>query len=296
MAENGLIREPAPAKINLYLEVGPLAADGYHPVTTILQTLALHDLVTLDPDAPFSFECDPSVGVPSEENIACRAAHELARHAGRTLEGAFHVEKAIPTGAGLGGGSSDAAAVLRVLCDDWGYDPLDPEVVAVAASLGADVPFFLRGGTGLYGGRGDELVQALPTVPLDVVIVNPGEPVPTAAAYTAFDRLVVPPAPGPQPMIDALVSGDPDLVAAALHNDMTEASCALVPAVAQAIRLVQGSSGVIGTAMAGSGSSVFGICETVDSAMETAELASAMGSWTVATRAIGVYGTDWESV
>jgi 4-diphosphocytidyl-2-C-methyl-D-erythritol kinase len=133
------------------------------------------------------------------------------------------------------------------------------------------------------GGRGDEPLEDLPTPHLDIVLVNPGVPVPTGAAYAQFDRLVRSADRSVDEMVEAVRSCDAAAVASALHDNMTEASCALVPEIRGALRFVTESRGVLGAAMAGSGSTVFGVCADADSSRECAERASERGWWSCAT-------------
>ena len=156
----------APAKINWTLEVLGRRPDGYHEVRTILQTVDLCDRVRVSPAAdlelvlagPIGQASAPLNAMPSSENLAYRAAALLRdRAGGRSLGARIELEKAIPAGAGLGGGSSDAAATLRALDRLWGLSLPPAELARLGARLGADVPFFLFGGTALGRGRGDEV-------------------------------------------------------------------------------------------------------------------------------------------
>lgn len=275
----------APAKVNLHLAVGARRSDGYHDVTTVLQALAFGDTVTITPSAEFGFACTPDLGLAAEENLACRAAHAMAQRFDRPLTASIAVEKRVPAGAGLGGASSDAAAVLLGLAQLWEMDPADEGLADVARSLGADVPFFLMRGAALFGGRGDLLERPLPALDAPIVLVKPAPSVPTAQAYAAFDRLAASPPPPPEAIIAALEDGDPAAVAAHLYNNMTEAALALVPEIAGVLRLLGESSGIRGTTMAGSGSAVFGICADERAAEACAESARALGLWAVATHA-----------
>lgn len=279
------LRVLAPAKVNLHLTVGAAAADGYHPVETVLQALALSDVVELSPGGP-SFLCEPDLGLPAAENLAWRAARAMEQRFGRPLDMAISVEKRIPSGAGLGGASSDAAAVIVGLATHWGIDRDDVRLRVVARSLGADVPFFLEGGAAVFGGRGDVLTRRVRSLDAAVVVVKPTEPVPTALAYEAFDRLASAiPHASTTGLVRALEAGDVRGVAQLLHNDMTASSVGLVPAIAEALDSVRSAPGVLGAAMAGSGSAVFGICEDDRSALECAEQMGASGHWSTATRA-----------
>ena len=162
----------APGKINWTLEVLGHRPDGYHEVRTVLQTVDLCDRVRVSPSTDLELVLTglvgqagaPLAGVPPSENLAYRAAALLRDRAGGQALGArIELEKAIPAGAGLGGGSSDAAATLRALDRLWGLGLAPAELARLGAQLGADVPFFLFGGTALGRGRGDE-VTPLPDV------------------------------------------------------------------------------------------------------------------------------------
>lgn len=281
----------APAKVNLHLVVGAVRDDGYHDVTTVLHALALHDTVTLTGGVPFSFACEPDIGLRPEENLAARAARSMAARFGRDLDVAIAIEKRIPAGGGLGGASADAAAVLTGMAALWGIDAQAHELVEVARSLGADVPFFLGGGAALMTGRGDVLEHRFGALDAPVVLVKPEEPVPTAAAYAAFDRLAsLDPSAGRLrtdvsfALRSALDAGDVREAAGALVNTMTPASVSLVPAIGDALALVSGAPGVLGAEMAGSGSTVFGICADDETATRVADLARVAGYWTAVTR------------
>jgi 4-diphosphocytidyl-2-C-methyl-D-erythritol kinase len=273
----------APAKVNLHLAVGPTRPDGYHELVTVFQSLELSDVITLTSGSP-SFSCTPDLGLPPHENLAHRAALAMAERFGRPLGVSVRIEKSIPSGAGLGGASTDAAGVVCGLAEWWGIPRTDTAVVEVARSLGADVPFFLEGGAALYTGRGDVLERRLRSLDAPIVLVKPPLPVSTAAAYIAFDRRPVPMGPYPAPLLDALSAADVDGVAAALHNTMTHASIELVPQVGEALALVTAAPGVLGAAVAGSGSTVFGICADADATTALAGRARAAGYWSVATR------------
>jgi 4-diphosphocytidyl-2-C-methyl-D-erythritol kinase len=178
---------PARAKINLHLRVLFRRPDGYHELRTIFQTIDLADILTLTPrpDGELSLACDDP-GVPTDDrNLCLRAARRLREAAGGS--GArIELAKRIPVQAGLGGGSSDAATTLLGLNRLWGLDRPVADLAEIGASLGADVPFFLRGGTALGVGRGDELAP-LPDAPGGaVLVVSPPVAVSTAWAY---DRL-----------------------------------------------------------------------------------------------------------
>ncbi|MFA5844612.1 MAG: 4-(cytidine 5'-diphospho)-2-C-methyl-D-erythritol kinase [Coriobacteriia bacterium] len=282
----------APAKVNLFLSVGRRRDDGFHDVSTVLTALSLHDTVTVTPAAGFSFVCEPEIAVFPERNLACAAAVALSSSLERPLAVALRVVKRLPVGGGLGGGSSDAAAVILGLCSLWEVDPHSAVVRAVAARLGADVPFFLTGGTGLYKSRGDELVARMPTPEADIVVVDVGEPVSTAAVYAALDVAPsqVTEATG---MVEALQAGDLALIGSRLRNDLSAASCGLLPSIADALGMLGSSPGVLGAAMAGSGSCVFAIAESEDAAKAVADRATVRGwrAWVTRTSPLGAVVT-----
>ncbi len=277
----------APAKVNLYLEVGGVRPDGYHDVVTVLQTLALHDTLTFAPSDGLEVVCTPDLGMPAEENLVHRAALALAHGVARPPHVRIEVDKAIPSGAGLGGGSSDAAAALVGLAALWGIAADAPVLARVAAALGADVPFFFTGGTALFTGRGDVRVARYPTPELDITLVKPAPSLPTAAAYVAFDLLGPPPAGDPEAMRAACESNDPRRVAAALHNNFTDVSAGLVSEIADALAWSAAAEGVLGVAMAGSGSATFAVCADAGGAETVADAARRQGWWAVATRTTG---------
>lgn len=183
----------APAKINLTLEVGDTRPDGYHDLTSILQTLALADEVALEPVAATSIESTGPFagGSPAgPENLAWRAIDALADALGREPEPfRIRIVKRIPAAGGLGGGASDAATVLRLLARHW-PGVTEQALATAAAAVGSDEPFFLAGGTALVGGRG-ERVTSLPDLPgHGVVLFIPPDTLPskTATLFRALDR------------------------------------------------------------------------------------------------------------
>lgn len=192
MAQSSELSVRAFAKINLDLRVGAVQPDGYHDVRTVLQTLRLHDTLTFTPRrGPFTIACE-TPGVPlDQKNLVWKAAallHAAARRRGTGPSG-IHVrlDKRVPSEAGLGGGSADAAATLLALTRLWRLEPDLPTLLRLAARLGADVPFFLAGGTALGVGRGDDISPLTEPPATDVVLVKPPFGVSTPDAYRWFD-------------------------------------------------------------------------------------------------------------
>ncbi|MCJ7822857.1 MAG: 4-(cytidine 5'-diphospho)-2-C-methyl-D-erythritol kinase, partial [Armatimonadetes bacterium] len=216
----------ASAKVNLCLRVLGRRSDGYHEVQTVLHTVGIWDTLRLSP-LPGERRIALTVNVPEvpadESNLCWRAAHLLAERAGTPHGVRIDLEKCIPAGAGMGGGSSDAAATLAGLSRMWELD-LDPaELEGIGAELGADVPFFLRGGCCLARGRGEKL-EDLAAVDAWLVVVVPERRVPTAQAYAALGRGATrgrrrPLTRAIQRVVNASAEGDIHALAAALHND-----------------------------------------------------------------------------
>lgn len=187
------LRLLAPAKINWTLEVLGKRPDGYHEVRTVMQTIDLCDEITVAPAGKLSLDINGSEqalrDLPREDNLAYRAAQLLWERAGFRGGARIVLAKRIPVAAGLGGGSSDAAAVLRGLRRLWALNISDRELTSIAAQLGSDVPFFLRGGTAVASGRG-EVIQPLPDAPVrELTIAWPSHaprPDKTARMYAAL--------------------------------------------------------------------------------------------------------------
>lgn len=176
---------PAYAKLNLTFEVLGRRDDGFHQVTTIMQTIGLADLLHFEPSAALKVECEyPELA--GEQNLVWKAAVELAKAGGIEPAAKITVEKRIPVAMGLGGGSSDAAAALLGLNVLWGLGLSVDELAGIAAGLGSDVSFFLWGGTALAQGRGEQIASLSPLPPLAVTLVFPDLAIPnkTAAMYS----------------------------------------------------------------------------------------------------------------
>jgi 4-diphosphocytidyl-2-C-methyl-D-erythritol kinase len=255
----------APAKINLCLRVGPLRDDGFHRVTTLFAALGLHDTLELEPAAETVVE-----GFP-DDTLVTRALEAL----GETAH--VRVEKRIPVAAGLGGGSSDAAAVLRALPGERSVN----ELYEIARSLGSDVPFFLSGlEVALATGRGDVL-RPLPEFPrgLGVLLVPDAEGLSTADVYAASEpNPIYPAVQGDLVRGVHLVRSARD-VAGLVANDLEAAACALRPSIADVLAAVR-DAGALAAAVSGSGPTVFGLF--ADEA--AAEAAAARIDGSIATR------------
>lgn len=264
----------APAKLNLHLGIHPgRDARGYHRADSLMVAVSLFDEVRVRACAAgsgLSLSLSEDVGVPVEENTAWVAAHRLCEAFGRPEDYSIDVRKAIPAQSGLGGSSSDAASVILGLCRLWGMDVDAPRVVAVARSVGADVPFFLQPRPSLLTGAGDVLERMLPELKgLPIVLVRPSAGVSTSEAYRTFDEAPTEPC-SPKAMFQAVERGDVGAVAAALHNNLAPAAMRLVPACADAVSWLKAQPGVLGAQVTGSGSCSFGICASADAAVGAA--------------------------
>jgi 4-diphosphocytidyl-2-C-methyl-D-erythritol kinase len=280
------------AKINLDLRVLGVRADGYHEIATVFQTIALADTVTVVPhEGPLSVRCD-APGVPAGRgNLAWRAAEHLWSLAGRpgTPHGcAIVIEKRIPVAGGLGGGSADAAATLVALAHCWRLPCSARDLHHVARALGADVPFFLVGGTALGRGAGDEL-EPLDDLPRhEVVLAVPGFGVSAADAYRWLDEDgpagpggLEPPRspPGPEPASlhrPPAAAGDWAGWLARCRNDLEPPVARRHPEVARLAADLR-RAGARLAALSGSGSTVFGLYEDAAAADRAARALEAGG-------------------
>ncbi len=257
----------APAKINLSLDITGKRPDGYHTLRSIFQTVGLYDTLSLrktEPEAPMQLSChDPEVPCDAR-NLIWKAAAALLGENPRGLS--VHLEKRIPSQAGLGGGSSDCAAALRGIRELFSLSVSDAELHEIAARLGADVPFFLCGGTVLCEGIG-EILTPLPALPeYSLVIAKGHEGVSTPEGYRRLDCLAEQPAPATDRVLQALHSDAETLFSACgnAFDAVTEL------AEVRLIRNVMRRYG-IHPVLSGSGAAVFGGCRDAEQANLIAE-------------------------
>lgn len=282
------IRLRAQAKVNLYLGVQPdVDHAGYHMLDTIMHGLDLHDTLELSfvpaqsayhgdelykEELLIRLNTSPSLHIPCEQNLAYRAAHLLHQTICPEIAGTLHIQlaKVIPHQAGLGGGSSDAAAVIRGLISLWGLDQSDQRIVQVAQLLGADVAFFLQDPLcpAYLTHRGDVLQQRLMPLTGRVLLVRPDAPVSTAQAYRLFDERPAPPQDTLQELLakmeaTSVHTGDGRLAADQVHhlfaNNLTHVACELQPAVARVMQYLTSLN--LNPVLCGSGSAVFAVLD-----------------------------------
>ena len=245
----------ARAKINLTLDVTGRREDGYHTVEMVMQSITLHDTVRVT-----TIHGEKMPFLPTDErNLAYRAAELFYKETGALLETCeIHIEKRIPVAAGLAGGSTDAAAVLRALNALHTAGLTDDELCEIGLKLGADVPFCLRGGTMLAQGIGEEL-SLLPDMPhCWVVLCKPPFAVPTKEVYQEIDSVDILEHPDNKGMMAALDQGDYEGVCAYLSNVMETVTAAKRRQIGE-IKSFLAENGADGTLMSGSGPTVYGL-------------------------------------
>ncbi len=280
---NGLSLQ-APAKINWTLEVLGRRDDGYHVVRTVLQTIALSDGVTLSSANDLSLEISGDAGalssLPDEANLAYRAAERLLKGPGATGGVRIQLEKGIPVAAGLGGGSSDAAAVLRGTRRLLQLPVSDRTLAEIAAELGSDVPFFLRGGCALASGRGTELTPLPNGPPQRLVVAWPERSISddkTARMYAAL---------GPEHLDDGSAT---DVLASRLEGGQPVRDGDIVNVFehvldAAGVRLLAATRELASFHLAGSGPAIFSMLEPDDDGTRLIENLTLLGLRAVVTR------------
>jgi len=272
------------AKVNLCLRVLGRRTDGYHNVEAVLHTVGLWDQIRLTslPEPGITLQVNTPEVPADESNLCWRAAQLLVDQRRAGLGIGIALEKAIPVSAGLGGGSSDAAATLTGLARLWGLDLAAEELHALAAQLGADVPFFLRGGCCLARGRGERL-RPLPDLSSWLVVVVPERRVATAQAYAALRRGSSRGRRGPlarpvQRTLAALEEGSPAALAGSLHNDFESLQMAGIEEARRAkADLLE--AGCLGASVCGSGSGAFGIAADRSAAEQAADRLRRSWGW-----------------
>ncbi|MEZ5666186.1 MAG: 4-(cytidine 5'-diphospho)-2-C-methyl-D-erythritol kinase [Alphaproteobacteria bacterium] len=286
--------EVAPAKVNLFLHVLGRRADGYHEIESLIAFAACGDRVTAAPAAgpalalhgPFAAALRASG--PEADNLALRAERAFVQALGGPRL-AIGLDKRLPLAAGLGGGSADAAAVLRLAARRAGIGDDDGRLAAVAAGLGADVPACLLNRPCLARGLGERLQPRERVPEVAAVLVNPGVALPTAAVFAAWSPQAAPAPCAPERIAGA---GDAAALADALgetHNMLQPSACRLAPAVTDAIGALQSMPGCVLARMSGSGATCFGVFGNDRQAGDAAAAIARRqpGWWVRATRLLG---------
>ena len=252
------MRVLAPAKVNLFLTVGPRRPDGLHEIESVMQAVSLFDTVSLTPADGFTLTVEPAGAAPEDEtNLALRAARAFASlHGGSGV--AIEIEKRIPVAAGLGGGSADAAATLVGMNGLLDARISKKALEKMGAGLGADVPFCVRGGTAAARGAGENLSVLPSPKPVWWVIGISGARLATADVYEEFDRSGGGRVDDPYDVADALARADFERLAGALRNDLERAALLLAPQIRSG-RDALGAAGALGVILAGSGPTWLGL-------------------------------------
>ncbi len=268
-----------PAKVNLYLRVLRRRADGYHDLVTVMQMVSLGDDLTITPAGEgISLGCDRADLPQGPENLVYRAALAFQEAAGIKVKAHLKLHKKIPVAAGLGGGSSDAAGALKGLNLLYG-SPLDgASLQALAASLGADVPFFLGRGPAVATGIGTELSPlSLPSYPY--VLLNPGVPLSTRWVYENLDLAGLQGAPAPE-------NWDPEHPEAWVHNDLGAVAVKRLPELQEWLSQMS-RAGALTQGISGSGPTVFGLFASWESAHKGAQfLRQSVRGWLAAVQGL----------
>ena len=292
----GAPRRLAPAKVNLFLHVGAVDAAGMHPVASLMAFADVGDELALEPagpdvadlavDGPFAPEL---AGTPADDNLVLRAARALLARAGRPAGGfRLRLTKRLPVAAGLGGGSGDAGAALRLVRDALAPELGDDDLLAVAATLGADGPACLRAEPVVGVGYGETLCPAPALPPLHAVLVNPRIACPTGAVYRAYDEhaagdAALPPLPSRWDSLDDLLA-----FLTTTRNDLEPPAARLVPVVAETLAAVRAHPGCRLGRLSGSGATVWALA---DGEAEARALAAAVArerpDWWIAPCRLG---------
>jgi 4-diphosphocytidyl-2-C-methyl-D-erythritol kinase len=282
----------APAKVNLFLHVGPAKANGRHDLDSLVvfSDARAGDTVSVELAADLSLAVHGQAAEasgPIDDNLVLKAARALQAASGTRQGARLTLTKSLPVAAGIGGGSSDAAAALRLLTKLWSLDPAHAR--AVAPSLGGDVPVALAGIPALMRGEGERVVPAGPLLALPALLVNPGVACPTGPVFRAFDaagggagfaELAV-----PAPFASV---GDAASWLEAQRNDLEAPAIGLVPEIAALLGALRAVSGVRLARMSGSGATCFALFDTAASAdRAAAQLTAAHPDWWAASCVLG---------
>ncbi len=257
-----MIQIAAPAKINLSLDVVKRLPNGYHEMDMMMQEIELADQIRLEyREQGIHLTCNiPELPV-NDENIAVRAAKALLPYGKKEKGVAIHLEKMIPHGAGLGGGSADAAAVLKGLNELWELNLTQQQLIRIGAVIGADVPFCIFGGTARAKGIGERLRRISDQPSLPILLINPGIHVSTKEVFEALDANRVIPHPETELAIRAWKEQDFETMRKAAGNRLREVTVLWHPEIQEIEeKLIRG--GAVFAMMSGSGPTVFGIYRT----------------------------------
>ncbi len=288
-----LLRERAPAKVNLTLRVLGRRADGYHELVSLVGFAGTSDRLALYPGPALALEVrgpGAAAAGPNADNLVIRAAEALAARVAGLRLGRFVLDKRLPVAAGLGGGSADAAAALRLLARANGLDPVDPRLFAAAEATGSDVPVCLLGRASLMRGRGERLEPVL--LPrFGLLLVNARLPVPTGPVFAALGLAAGEALAGPQHPGAGALEPERDGLArrlASLPNDLEPPARRLVPGLDAVAAALAATPGARLVRMSGSGGTFFGLYDDCRAAAAAGKIIAAQQpGWWVKPTVIG---------
>lgn len=284
----------APGKINIFFKVGSLQQDGYHDVASVYQAVELREQVSIRPAEKWTVTVEGSITdahlaeVPTDEsNLVVKAAKAVAALADITSPHpvSFNIHKAVPVAGGMGGGSADAAAAVLAVNEMWCTGISREKLLQVSASLGADVPFAIMGGTAIGVGRGDVLRAIENVQQLHWVLIPCHVGLSTPAVYKRLDELraqrgedphAMASVEEPSELIDALVRGDLNQISSLIHNDLQEAAIDLMPSLQQTIDAGISAGALVGV-VSGSGPTVALLAQSKAHAEAIAEQMTSAG-------------------
>lgn len=282
------ISRPAPAKINLALDILGPRPDGYHEMRMVMQTVSLCDTVTLaEAEAGFTLDTGGNFFPVGEKSLEQRAAESFFQALGRPCPPlAVGLEKRTPAYAGLGGGSADVAALLRLLRQRYAPELSTETLERIGLTVGSDVPFCVRGGTALAEGRGELLTDLTPLPPCWIVICKPDFDLPTGEMFVRARGRIFQSRPDVDGMAEALCSGRLEGIAKRLYNVFEEVLPPEAREEIQGIRTALLRCGAMNAAMSGSGPAVFGIFQAEEEAAAAEETLRAWCGRTFLTRPV----------
>ena len=252
-----MLKLTARAKVNWSLDILSKYPNGYHQMDMLMSNVSLSDELTFAPHDSLMLTVEGGNGIPIEDNLVLKAARALQETAGYAGGAEITLYKRIPHGAGLGGGSADAAAALIGINSLWKLDLTKEKLTGIAQTLGADVPFFLTGGFARIGGFGELVTPLPPLKEIPLVILQPCGPQSTKEVFALYDTLVKVFHPDTGAALSALQAGDFDAFARASGNVLQQALEPQLPQIPEALAALD-ACGALFTAMSGSGSAVFG--------------------------------------
>lgn len=284
----GVFAVEAPAKVNLYLHVTARRSDGYHELDTLMVFTALGDRLTVAPSDELSLSVEgPFAGNllrDSESNLVMKAARSLADAAGIEPVGAMTLTKNLPVSAGLGSGSSDAAAALKALSRHWGLPEGSVDLAKIGLALGSDIPGCLAARSIFVSGTGDR-IEPTPALPAaDMLLVNPGVQLSTKSVFEARKGGFSPEARFDKAPRDVRDLAD---LLETRTNDLTDPAIRLSPVIEEVLAAIESAPGCRLARMSGSGATCFGLFDDAETAIRAQQQVQRENWWSGVTRLVG---------